>query len=446
MGKTLFFLLFFLCSCFQILAEDIITVMGSDKTYSGQTWFYSGSGNGLQQQKISDNWDEGRRITSAAYTPFGWFIAMSNNSGYTRQTYHYANEWPSDWISENYQKGCYVTNITHGDGKWLIIMSEGTGYTDQTFIYDTWSACKSFISNHWDKGYRITQAMPFNDKWLVFMSANSGIGMQNYSFSNPDGISTRIKEIWDEDYLIQLLEYVNGQYFLVGYKPSNGKSARQTYKIEASSPSSFIDKQWKKDNYITYISSLHEHKTGNPSKNNKYDSNGMPNFDAFDYYETIKVTVGDLTYYGHKVPCSACNGSGVCFLCRGQGKIGGLISICNSCHGKKFCLFCQGKGYTIKNTGIYDKNGNPYHGNSGGYFNATPSNNNSGSSIYDGGSQRPSRTPCRSCSGRGTCTACGGSGKMKGSYYYTGGDEYITNCPVCHGSGKCGVCYGRGSL
>ena len=65
---------------------------------------------------------------------------MSSNSGYTRQTYHYASEWPSDWISENYQKGCYVTSITHGDDKWLIVMSEGTGYTDQTFVYDTWSA------------------------------------------------------------------------------------------------------------------------------------------------------------------------------------------------------------------------------------------------------------------------------------------------------------------
>ena len=99
MNKALsVFILFWFC--LSVSAGNKIIIAGSDKPYSSQTWFYSGSGNGLQQQKISDNWDEGRRITSAAYTPFGWFIAMSSNSGYTRQTYHYASEWPSDVIGK----------------------------------------------------------------------------------------------------------------------------------------------------------------------------------------------------------------------------------------------------------------------------------------------------------------------------------------------------------
>lgn len=450
MNKTLsVFILFWFC--LSVSAGNKIIIAGSDKPYSGQTWFYSGSGNGLQQQKISDNWDEGRRITSAAYTPFGWFIAMSSNSGYTRQTYHYASEWPSDWISENYQKGCYVTNITHGDDKWLIVMSEGTGYTDQTFVYDTWSACKSFISTHWDKGYRITQAMPFKDKWLVFMSANSGIGMQTYSFSNPDGISTRIKEIWDEDYLIQLLEYVNGQYFLVGYKPSNGKSARQTYNIEATSPSSFIDEQWEKDNSITYIGSLHEHNTGNSSTNNSYQNNDQLNYDNYKPYEVFKVQEGDKIIHKQKLPCIGCYGNKTCQLCHGSGMIVGLYSSipCSACLGSTKCSLCQGRGYTIIQLGVYDKNGNMIGGGNGGYVAPSPNYNNGGGyngSGYNGGGHNSDRVRCNSCSGTGKCTACGGSGLMKGSYYYTGGDEYITDCPVCHGSGKCGVCYGRGSL
>lgn len=70
MNKALsVFILFWFC--LSVSAGNKIIIAGSDKPYSSQTWFYSGSGNGLQQQKISDNWDEGRRITSAAYTPFG---------------------------------------------------------------------------------------------------------------------------------------------------------------------------------------------------------------------------------------------------------------------------------------------------------------------------------------------------------------------------------------
>lgn len=453
MNKTLsVFILFGFC--LSASASDKIIIAGSDKPYSGQSWFYSGSGNELQQQKISDYWDQGKRITSAAYTPFGWFIAMSKNSGYTRQTYHYANDWPTDWISENYNKGCYVTNITEGDGKWLIVMSEGTGYTDQTYKYDTWSVCESFIKTYWDKGYRITQALPFKDKWLVIMSANSGIGMQSYSFKNADNIADRIQEIWNDGYLIQLLEYVNGKYFLVAYQPADGKSARQTYNIDASTPSSFIDEQWDKDNCITYIGSLH--KSGNSSSssaNDNYNNNdGQPDYDSYKLYEIIKITEGNKIIHKQKIPCFACYGNKTCQICHGSGMIIGLYSSipCNACLGSTKCSACQGRGYQIIQIGVYDKNGNNLQGGgNGGYVAPAPSYNSGGGyngGGYDGGGHHSDRVRCNSCSGTGRCTACGGTGLMKGSYYYTGGDEYITDCPVCHGSGKCGVCYGRGSL
>ena len=430
MGKTLFFITFFLCSCFQILAENIIAITGSDKPYSNQTWFASGFGKELQQQYISEYWDKGKRITSVAYTSRGWFVTMSANSGYTMQTYHYDSAWPNDWYYKNKKEGYYVTNISFGNGKWLMVMSQGTGYTDQVYKYDDWDTCKSFIKTYWDKGYRITQALPYKNKWLVFMSKNSGIGMQTYSFSNPNQIGSRIQEVWDEQYRIQLLEFTNGEYFLVAYKPLNGKIGSQSYSLNPASLNTLFNKESQEQRMITYV--------GNYLEQNQ--NTGEPNYEAYDYYETIKETQGGIITYKQKIPCGCCNSTGRCFYC--------ILTadVCSKCGGKRTCAYCDGKGYIIVPKTISNQNNNHYPNNNGGYFYIAPSNNNSGSSINDGGSQRPSRTPCRSCSGRGTCTACGGSGKMKGSYYYTGGDEYITDCPVCHGSGKCGVCYGRGSL
>lgn len=430
MEKTLLFLAFFLCSCFRISAEDIITITGSDKPYSNQIWFASGYGQELQQQYISQYWDKGKRITSTAYTSRGWLVTMSDNSGYTMQTYRYTADWPNDWYNKNRSEGYYVTNISFGNGKWLMVMSQGTGYTDQTYRYDDWDVCKSFIKTYWDKGYRITQALPYKNKWLVFMSKNSGIGMQTYSFSDPDKIASRIREIWDEQYRIQLLEFTNGTYFLIAYKPLNGKIGRQSYALSPSSLKTWINQEREENKMITYI--------GNNQEQNQ--NNGEPNYDAYAYYETIKETHNGVVSYKQKIPCGCCFASGRCVYCHMSG------SVCSKCGGKKICVYCSGKGYLIVPKIMDNQNGNQNSNNNGVIFYGTPTNNNSGSNIYDGGNQRPSRTPCRSCSGRGTCTACGGSGKMKGSYYYTGGEEYITDCPVCHGSGKCGVCYGVGSL
>ena len=41
--------------------------------------------------------------------------------------------------------------------------------------------------------------------------------------------------------------------------------------------------------------------------------------------------------------CSACSGSGICWVCHGQGKrISG--EPCGVCHGKGRCWYCNGRG------------------------------------------------------------------------------------------------------
>ena len=54
-----------------------ILITQSGLPYESQTWFYSGYGNSLQRDKIKKNWDEGRRITSVAYTSNGCLLYTS---------------------------------------------------------------------------------------------------------------------------------------------------------------------------------------------------------------------------------------------------------------------------------------------------------------------------------------------------------------------------------
>lgn len=47
---------------------------------------------------------------------------------------------------------------------------------------------------------------------------------------------------------------------------------------------------------------------------------------------------------------------------------------------------------------------------------------------------------CRTCNGRGTCTACAGRGEYRTS------DGYYLDCSSCRGTGNCQVCLGRGRI
>ncbi len=75
------------------LAYEFTAVSESGTGYKEQVWFYSSE---LDQNKIKTKWDKGQRIISASYTDKGWFVVMAKSTGYTMQTYHYDNDWPTD--------------------------------------------------------------------------------------------------------------------------------------------------------------------------------------------------------------------------------------------------------------------------------------------------------------------------------------------------------------
>ena len=151
--------------------------------FSSQTWFYCGLGNELDLKLIEKHWNEGRRITSAAYTSNGWFVTMAKNSGLTWQACHYDSNWRTDWLAEHRKNNRYITSIGMSANKWFIVVSEGTGYTDQINNCGDWDQMSQWIKKYWNEDFRITHAARHTSGWDIVMSKNSGIDQQTYCFA-----------------------------------------------------------------------------------------------------------------------------------------------------------------------------------------------------------------------------------------------------------------------
>ena len=100
MRKILIFICFLLSSNISDAQNLIILAQQETKMYN-QTWFYSGSGNSLQETKIKEYWNEDFYINSIAYTSKGWFVTMAKGLKWTNQSYSYKSSWPDEWIQES---------------------------------------------------------------------------------------------------------------------------------------------------------------------------------------------------------------------------------------------------------------------------------------------------------------------------------------------------------
>lgn len=369
--------------------DKLLLLTQSNLGYTAQTWFYSGSGNELQEDQIQTNWDEGRYITSAAHTTKGWFVTMAKNTGLTYQTYHYGKEWPGDWIKQKRNEGCYITTIASNRTKWFIVLSKGTGYTDQcTFGYDDWSENADRIRNLWDEGYCITQATYTGSNWFIVMSLNSGYDRQRYFWgSSFDEIDPKIRKQWDDGYSITLLEFGDGEYFVVSSTFKDNSHDAQTYIINPSQPKEFISRQWNNSQDIAYVGGGYEDsgsQQATPAANNTTSNPGntintgnswrqqLPNGGYCDYTRNADGSYSTLTV----IPCTWCHGTKNCTICHGTGGVmgyGGIWYPCTACGGFKICRNCNGQGFTtmvgrIQNgVGIgYDSNGHVHLGAGGG--------------------------------------------------------------------------------
>ena len=244
-----------LLSAMTLLAnaqDKTIIITENGRPYTNQTWFYSGKGKALQEDKIKKHWNqEERRITSAAYTKNGWFVTMAKNTGIGKQTYKYSTTWPQEWINTKWSEDYRITSISRGKGKWLVVMSKGHDYWMQCYRRDELSNIKSWIKHNWDRGYYITNAAFDGSLWTVVMSRTSEYTSQGYFIAdNYDKMAAEIREdVWGNDLSIHLIES-DGDDFLVVY--GSGDQS-QNYSLNNSDVSKYIKKRWDNSYHISYI-------------------------------------------------------------------------------------------------------------------------------------------------------------------------------------------------
>lgn len=335
--------------------NSTIIITQSNLGYESQTWFYSGYGNSLQRDKIKKNWDEGRRITSVAYTSNGWFVTMAKNSGYTAQVYYNNYAWPGDWIKEHWAEGYYITDISVGNKEWMVVMSKGTGYVDQLWRSGKWSEVKEKIKEKWSEDFYITKATCNDGEWMVVMSKGCGMSDQSWSRrSTYADIKSVIKEYWDKDYSLTLLNQgEDGVYFAVMSKFADGSEPGQNYVVDPSNPSDYIDKRWEDGHDIVYIGGAG---AGNDVGTTIANTNTITTIVPTEGSTvTIPYMGGTMTSTINPdgsgvvvtdIPCMHCN-NGQCKMCFGTGTFVhpylGTAMPCGVCN-MGACKYCFGKG------------------------------------------------------------------------------------------------------
>lgn len=351
--------------------DHFATIFESGLPYKEQSWFYSGE---LDQDKIKKYWDEGKRITSVAYTDKGWFVVMAKNSGYTMQTYHYDTSWPSEWLDKKIKEGYCITSVSVSRSKWLIVMSQNSGYTSQTWLSNAdWSQTKAKIKQYWDRNYYITNVANNGGQWLVVMSKGSKFTSQKYMFATTEKqIVDKISAEWSNGYNLMQMEYGGGEYMAVMVKYSEKNSdRRQTYITSSDDVKNEISKQWNDSRDIAYVcggidmaqnttsTSSNTYASNNTVANNNNggkgkfsitnNANGTQRIDLPDGGFRINNPQPDgsiLSYEEH--PCIICHGSGKCTVCWGTGGryANGIFYPCNYCCQTNKCKACSGKGKT----------------------------------------------------------------------------------------------------
>lgn len=146
MRNILIFICFLLSSNISDAQNLIILAQQETKMYN-QTWFYSGSGNSLQETKIKEYWNEDFYINSIAYTSKGWFVTMAKGLKWTNQSYSYKSSWPDEWIHEKKKAGYMITSLSSSNSNWMVVMSQNTDYNAQEICSAPWATQREWIKN-----------------------------------------------------------------------------------------------------------------------------------------------------------------------------------------------------------------------------------------------------------------------------------------------------------
>ena len=346
--------------------DKTIILTETDSPYTSQNWFYSGRGNELQQSEIKRYWDEGKAITSVAYTDNGWFVTMAKNTGLGLQSYSYAAEWPKDWIKEKWDSNYHITAIARSQSKWMVVMSQGSGYTTQYWRRDNWTELKEWYNEKRQEGCYITNMAYNGNMWTLVASKTDKITSQGYLWANSyEELQSKIKnDIWDKSYNIHAIGYGGGQYLVAYGKYSSNNGRGQSYSVNPADVSSYIRKKWDESRNIVYLGGGYNGTNYVNNNDVRYNVNtsGLlidqtwvdPSLTGPIINSSGGSTGGNYHYTnpGTKTKCPICNGTGRCDRCGGTGQRvvdlgirGNKINQCGVCHGTGRCHQCHGRGY-----------------------------------------------------------------------------------------------------
>lgn len=340
--QCVFISLFSLWANYAYADSKTIMITEGSLPYTNQTWFYNSNDNEVKKA-IGDNWDLGKRITSAAYTDKGLLVTMAHNTSISMQYYIFLDSWPSDWIAEKYREGNnYITAMTYSGSVWFVVMSQDSRFSDQAWRRDSWPNLAQWIKENWDKGFRITEAAHDGSNWTVVMSKTNFINGQAYSF--PSDLTAEINRIWNEGYRVQLLNHGGGQFFLVTctYFQDNGRS--QGWCSQVDNVQQFVSDKWAIPEKIAYIGGGDNKRSSNVNYYNGGFQPGVP----VEHYNGLPSSGSPSKQPAqqHRA-CPRCGGNGMCPRCHGKGWYlnEGRSYDCVTCHRSGKCPVCHGLGY-----------------------------------------------------------------------------------------------------
>lgn len=200
------------------------------------------------KEYIEDKWGEGYDLTGMFCGGGRAAVVMTNNAGYSAQSFLISDSYPNEFISNKFREGYHVTNLSCHAGQWSAVMSKDTGYTAQWRRYH--SDIADFISEKFDEGNRITQLTYGDGKWSVVMMGNTGITGQYWRTSNIYP-SDWISELFRDGYRLTSLSCEGGMWAAVMSKGSNHTA--QWRIVNAAFPADFIRDKWDDRNDITSI-------------------------------------------------------------------------------------------------------------------------------------------------------------------------------------------------
>ena len=252
---TLLSIFTLLCSTMMTAQDRTLLIAESGSPYTEQTWFAYGSGASVDENDIADNWNQGKRITSAAYTREGWLVVMAKRTGYIHQAFSLMKEWPEEWIAEKTKNNYAITSISKSEKEWLVVMSQGSGISSQRVWRNDWSELAPWITENKGNGYFITDLVFDGEAWTVVMSRTNKYTSQGYFWAqSASEMMDRVKaEVWAKGFNLHQVVYGHGHYVVVYGNYSSGDSRFQNLQIDPVDAKAYIRQQWDRSNSISYV-------------------------------------------------------------------------------------------------------------------------------------------------------------------------------------------------